>query len=67
MRKRALDKLDLSEERKTHYKNLGVFLKANPEIEYKKLSPVGFAINISTIPANKTEEFIRISTFKLNN
>lgn len=64
MRKRALDKLELSEERKTHYKNLGIFLKSNPEIEYKKLSPIGFQINIGTIPSDKTKEFIRISTFK---
>jgi len=63
MRKRALDKLDLSEERKEHYKNLGVWLKSNPEIEYKKLT-VGFQINIGTIPNDKVEEFIRISTFK---
>lgn len=63
MRRRALDKLDLTPERKEHYKNLGLWLKANPEIEHKKLSPVGFAINISTIPANKTAEFIEVSTF----
>lgn len=63
MRRKALDKLDLTPERKEHYKNLGLWLKANPEIEHKKLSPVGFAINISTITTNKTEEFIRISTF----
>lgn len=62
MRKRALDKLDLSEERKTHYKNLGIFLKSNPEIEYKKLA-IGFQINIGTVPNDKVEEFIRISTF----
>jgi len=64
MRRRALDKLELSDERKEHYKNLGVWLKANPEIEYRKLSPIGFQINIGTIPSDKTEEFIRISTFK---
>ena len=63
MRRRALDKLELSEERKTHYKNLGVFLKNNPEIEYKKLT-VGFQINIGTVPNDKVEEFIIISTFK---
>lgn len=66
MRRRALDKLELSDERKKHYKELGVWLKANPEIEYRKLSPIGFQINIGTIPSDKTEEFIRISTFKQN-
>ena len=64
MKRRALDKLDLSPERKEHYKNLGLWLKANPEIEHKKLSPVGFAINIGTIPKHKTADFIEISTFK---
>ena len=64
MRRKALDKLDLTPERKEHYKNLGLWLKANPEIEFKKLSPVGFAINIGTIPKHKTADFIEISTFK---
>ena len=64
MRKRALDKLDLSEERKEHYKNLGLWLKANPEIEYKKLSPIGFSVDISTIPENLIEKWINISTFE---
>ncbi len=63
MKRRALDKLDLTPERKEHYKNLGLWLKANPEIEYKKLT-VGFQINIGTVPNNKVEEFIRISTFE---
>lgn len=64
MGRRALDKLDLSPERKEHYKNLGLWLKSNPEIEYRKLSPIGYQINVGTIPKDKTEEFIRISTFK---
>ncbi len=63
MKRRALDKLDLSPERKTHYQNLHKWLKNNPEIEFKKLSPAGFSINIGTISKDKTSEFIEISTF----
>jgi len=66
MPRKALDKLTISPEKKLHYKLLGEWLKVNPEIKFKKLAPIGFSINISTIPENKAEEFIRIATFREN-
>ena len=58
--KKKLDKLELTPERKEHYKKLGIWLKENPEISFKKLNPIGYSINISTVPVDKVESFLKI-------
>lgn len=64
MGRKALDKLVLTEAKKTHYSNLHSWLKLHPQITFKKLNPVGFSIDVGTIPNDLVEEFISISTFK---
>jgi len=52
-----------SEAKKEHYKKVGVWLKSNPQISYKKLA-IGYQIDISTVPVELSEEFIQNITFK---
>ncbi len=63
MRRKTLDKYIPSEAKKTHYKNLHIWLKANPEIEFRKLQPYGFYVNTATIPVKLIDEWIRVATF----
>ena len=62
MRKK-MDRIELSEEKKEHYKKLGIWLKENPEISFKKLSPIGYSINVSTVSKDKVEEFLQKANF----
>ena len=59
---RKLPKLDLTHERALHYKNLGIWLRANPQIQHRRLK-VGFEINVCTVPEHLIDEFIAVSTF----
>jgi hypothetical protein len=59
--KRPLDKLVITPELKTRQLNLRKFLRSVPEISWKELKPIGFQINIGTIPDNKVEEFLEIA------
>ncbi len=52
-----------SEAKKEHYKKVGVWLKSNPKISYKKLA-IGYQIDISTVHIELSEEFIQTITFK---
>ena len=52
-----------SEAKKEHYRKVGVWLKSNPQIEYRKLA-LGYQIDISTVPSELSEEFIQTVTFK---
>jgi hypothetical protein len=61
--RKGLVKLEISEKRKTHYKELANWLKLHPQIEYSRLA-IGFSINIKSIPIHLVEEFLTISTFK---
>lgn len=63
MRRIPLGKYIPSEAKKLHYKQLHIWLKANPEIEFRKLQPYGFSVNTATIPENKVDEFISIVSF----
>lgn len=63
MRRILLDKYIPSEAKKLHYKQLHVWLRNNPEIEFKKISPYGFSINTATVPVNKVDEFISVVSF----
>lgn len=61
MPKRPLDKLIITPELKTRQLNLRKFLRGVPEIQWKELRPIGFSINIGTIPDDKVEEFLEIA------
>jgi len=63
MSRKAIPKVKVTDELKAHYKALWLFLRANPAIQYKKLV-LGFAIDISTIPPQLEEEFLRLATYK---
>jgi hypothetical protein len=59
--RKALDKIIITEDMKERQLRLRKFLRSSPEIEFKELRPIGFSINISTIPLAKTEEFLEIA------
>lgn len=59
--RRALDKVPYSPALKELQINLRKFLRGHPEIEWKELKPFGFSINISTIPEEAVEEFLKTS------
>lgn len=54
----------ITEAKKEHYKLLGIWLKNHPEINFKKLSPYGFRIDITTVSENLVDEFIEMTTYK---
>lgn len=60
MRKTA-PKVIITPEMKERQLKLRSFLRSNKEIEWKELRPIGFSINISTIPLDKTSEFLEIA------
>jgi hypothetical protein len=60
--RKAQPKFLVSEARKQHYAILYSFLRKHPEIEFKKL-PIGFQINIATIPECLENEFLELATF----
>ena len=59
--RKAIPKVIISPEMKERQLKLRSFLRGNKEIEFKELRPIGFSINISTIPKNKVEEFLFIA------
>jgi hypothetical protein len=61
---KLLPKYIPSEAKKLHYKKIYAWLQENKEIEFKKLYPFGFTINIASVPVNKVDEFISIVEFK---
>jgi hypothetical protein len=63
MRRISLVKYVPTPEKKEHYRLLHIWLKLHKEIEFKKLSPYGFAVNTATIPVNLIDEWISVSTF----
>ena len=67
MKRTPIEKISISPERKQMYKNLHAWLKLHPEIEFKKLNPIGFSINVGTIPDDLIEEFLVISTYDEKN
>ena len=62
MRKK-IEQIKLTPELILHYKKVGEFLKAHPEIESKKLV-VGYQVNIGTIPNELVDEWIVTCNFK---
>jgi hypothetical protein len=65
MARRALPKIEITQELKNHYKAVGVFLKANSEIQWRKLA-LGFEVNIGTIPKHLISEWLEVSAFEHN-
>lgn len=59
---KALDKIYVTIELKEHYKRVGSFLKAHPEIKSRKLV-LGYEVDIGTIPDNLVEEWLKITEF----
>lgn len=60
-----IEKHEISDKKKLHYIELEKWLKQNKDkgIVYKKIYPFGFSINISTIPSDLVDEFIKMSTY----
>ena len=59
--KRPLSKVIITPEMKERQLKLRSFLRVNKEIEFKELRPIGFSIDIRTIPKNKVKEFLEIA------
>ena len=61
MAKLAIPKVKISYEMKERQLKLRSFLRANKEIEFRELRPIGFSIDTRTIPKNKVKEFLEIA------
>jgi hypothetical protein len=61
MPRKALDKIIITEDMKERQLRLRKFLRSSPEIKWKELKPIGFQIDISTIPLSETSEFLEIA------
>ena len=57
---KSLDKIKITPELKEYYRIIGLFLKAHPEIESKKLV-LGYQVKINTIPKHLINEWIEIT------
>lgn len=62
MARRALPKIEITQELKDHYKSVGVFLKSHSEIQWRKLA-LGFEVDISTIPNDSIKEWLNVTKF----
>lgn len=63
MPRKALDKVVKTPKLMEHYKRVGVFLKANSEIQWRKLA-LGFEVNIGTIPKHLISEWLEVSAIE---
>lgn len=61
MAKLAIQKVKISDEMKERQLKLRSFLRGNKGLEFKELRPIGFSINVSTIPQDKVNEFLSIA------
>jgi hypothetical protein len=61
MAKLKIQKVKISDEMKERQLKLRSFLRGNKGIEFKELRPIGFSIDIRTIPEGKVEEFLSIA------
>lgn len=59
--KKLPSKIIITPEIKERQLKLRSFLRENKGIEFKELRPIGFSINISTIPEDKINEFLSIA------
>jgi hypothetical protein len=60
MPRKAMDKVQITPELMKQQKDMRAFLRNQPKIEWKEIKPIGFSINISTIPEDAENEFLRI-------
>jgi len=63
MPRKALDKVAKTPKLMEHYRNVGLFLKSHPEIQWRKLA-LGFEVNVGTIPENLISEWLEVSAFE---
>ena len=61
MAKLKIPKVKISDEMKERQLKLRSFLRGNKGIEFKELRPIGFSIDIRTIPQDKVNEFLSIA------
>ncbi len=61
MEKLKIQKVKISDEMKERQLKLRSFLRGNKGIEFKELRPIGFSIDIRTIPQDKVNEFLSIA------
>lgn len=61
MPRKALPKVAITPELKERQLKMRAFLRSTTGISYRELRPIGFEINISTIPPEKVEEFLSIA------
>lgn len=59
--RKAIPKVKISPEMKERQLKLRSFLRENKGIEFKELRPIGFSIDIRTIPQDKVNEFLLIA------
>ena len=61
MPEKALDKIKITPEMKERQLKLRKFLRETTCVDFKELRPIGFQIDVSTIPQNKITEFLLIA------
>lgn len=61
MARLSAPKVVITTEMKERQLRLRKFLQMNKCIEFKELRPIGFSINVSTIPDDLVEEFLSIT------
>lgn len=61
MAKLPIPKLKITPEIKERQLKLRNFLKQTKGAVYKEIRPIGFSIDVSTIPDDKVEEFLAIA------
>lgn len=59
--RKAIPKIPITPELKERQLRLRKFLRSVPEIQWRELRPIGFEINIGTIPDEAVEEFLEIA------
>jgi len=64
--KNPIPKVKISPEMKERQLKLRSFLRENKGIVFKELRPIGFSIDVSTIPQDKIKDFLCIAN-SLNN
>ncbi len=62
MKRKPLPKVTVTPELKEHYRRVGSFLKAHPEIKSKKLV-LGYQVDVSTIPDELVQEWLEVTEF----
>jgi hypothetical protein len=61
MAKLGIPKVNITPEMKQRQLKLRHFLRENKGIVFKELHPIGFSIDVSTIPQGKINEFLCIA------